>query len=206
MILSIDHIACSSSNLEKDIKTFISRGYKPVFKEQLVNPDNKRDLLHRFLPYHTLVLLKKAYGFDIELIDHGNVDSQDGFIKLIKEDTIEIKTNNILETSVLLKYLGFVCVNENYFKFRSIISRQEFFVELKYDIEQKHYKLDDKGYNCLAFIASNLDKTINDIAKNLSNVKVYELGYLNINGKAVNIDFIQHNNGEIIELIEFKRI
>ncbi len=81
MILKIDHIALSSNNFEKDIVFFETLGFNVFFKESDVkNLEIKKDLLTQFYPNHDLCLLTKKGSYNIELLNHRNINDKDGFI------------------------------------------------------------------------------------------------------------------------------
>ena len=74
MLLDIDHIALSSSSVERDSEILQTIGYKLDFIEiGIENLSIKRDFLKVFSKQHDISLLRSNNGFNIELINHRNI-------------------------------------------------------------------------------------------------------------------------------------
>jgi len=97
MIIKIDHIALSSGDFEKTFKTLDLLGYERVFFEQNVpNLLIKRELLAKFSPSHSISLLKCGENLNIEILNHGNINSGKSFIIPIFENTPASFLNNLV--------------------------------------------------------------------------------------------------------------
>nr|WP_321496421.1 VOC family protein [uncultured Methanolobus sp.] len=81
MIIKIDHIALSSLSFKDDIKLLKSLGYNLVIlEENIENLSQKESLLSIFHKRHNLALLTSNLNYDIELLDHGQLTSNRGYI------------------------------------------------------------------------------------------------------------------------------
>lgn len=87
MIIKIDHIALSSKNLKKTTNTLKLLGYSAVFSEQNIpNLHIKKELLKSFSPTHNISLLQSGENLNIEILDHGNINSEKSYIIPIFEN------------------------------------------------------------------------------------------------------------------------
>jgi hypothetical protein len=95
MILSIDHIALCSDNIERDEATILEFGYSNVFHlKEIKNPSIKRDLLSSNHAMHDLSLYTRDNSIAIELINHHSQRETASFIipvfTNVREDQVEV--------------------------------------------------------------------------------------------------------------------
>lgn len=87
MIIQIDHVAMSSMNFERHIKTINSVSYKQEFMARNVkNLRIKRSLMRQFCEDHDLALLTSKGNVAIELINHRHINMTDSYIVPIFEN------------------------------------------------------------------------------------------------------------------------
>lgn len=73
MILGIDHLACSTANLEMGLSVLQQWGYKSRFVQECVpNKTEKKSFLRHFLPLHKIAYLENEAGPPIELTYHSD--------------------------------------------------------------------------------------------------------------------------------------
>lgn len=252
MIIKIDHIAISSMSFEKHVDILKSVGYKPAFMEKdIKNLQIKRPLLKNFHENHDLALLTSIGNFNIELINHRNINANYGYIipllfelehisnRLAKDDQ-EIylgdaflravgakdldalsKLNNlnetdfkfnkiILKTKDIQKSIEFwKCFGFKVFKagndfavmeFKSLFDTGKYTICLqKSDKIEIEYFLDDKGFNCIAFVSNSA--THEREVLNKKNIETTEIGNFSINQNNFDIFFAFGPNGELVEVI-----
>lgn len=212
MIIKIDHIAYSSMDLESDIEIFKTAGYELVFKEQhLKNLDIKKRFLKNFEQTHQLALMKKENSYNIELLNHNNINPYCGFISPYNFNDkffnkIIIKTNSIENSTKFWNMLGFSTTQEFAemieMKFSSPVEHNVFYIYLSYNKTKKNF-LDDKDFNCIALITNSAKKEQENIIK--KGFTTSEIDELDVNGQKLKIFFAQRNNCEIVEIIEIVR-
>lgn len=201
MITSLDHIAFSSCNVENDMKNFL--GYELLFKETLPNLKIKENFLSFYQPQHELALLKCSNGYNIEILNHGQITDKDGYIKLVNQNKIVVKTNDIQKSKDFWSAIGFKEKEKGEMEFNTIFPTSVK-LYLSFELsEQTDYKINDKGYNCIGLVTTSILKDIEKLKK--LECEISEIQELTVNNKPMKICFAQRNLCEIIELIEIKR-
>jgi len=203
MIINIDHIAYSSLDIESDIKIFEANKYNLQFAEILPNLKIKEQYLSKYRSTHELALLTGQKGYNVEILNHGEVTESDGYIDLIDNENAMIYTDDIDSSINFWSYFGFKKNHADSMIFSSLFLKDQKYVIKFKRCEKLIRKLNDKGFNCIAFVTTDIEKD----CKNLS-----ELGYntteiqnLAVNKKNMKIAFVQRDTNEIVELIEVKR-
>lgn len=212
MIIKIDHIAYSSLDLDSDIKKFENIGYDLAFKESnLENLSIKKDFLNHFGNKHQLALMTKKICYSIEILNHNNINTSEGFIEPFNlEDEnfnkIIINTDNIENSINFWKLLGFSPTQEvdkmQEMKFSSPLESNAFYIYLSYNKPERKF-LDDKGYNCVALITNSAKREQDNLIK--KGFSTSEIEELEVNGQKLKIFFVQRDNCEIVEIIEIVR-
>lgn len=203
MIIKIDHIAYSSNNIEKDIINFSKLGYKLLFNENLPNLKIKESLLTEYKPSHNLALLSHENSFNVEILNHGMITDNQGYILFNSDNNnIIIKTDDIEDSIKFWQAAGFKKEKLNVV-FTSIFDGKKLTINFVKKNNNKRYFLNDKGFNCIGLITTSIESDI----KNFTNIdcKISKIEELVVNSKCMKICFIQRKENEIIELIEIKR-
>ncbi len=82
MIIKADHVAWSATDIDAEKEHFRALGYREVFHERdKANAAMKAPLLQNFQPLHAACLMEKPGSYPVELLDHGHVGSQSGFLQ-----------------------------------------------------------------------------------------------------------------------------
>ena len=204
MIIAIDHIAYSSLDVKTSIRDFLAKGYRLEFVETLPNLEIKKPFLSKYNKTHELALLTNNTGYNIEILNHGAMSGDEGYIKLVPDDEIIIRTDSIERSKDFYSKLGFKFKNTNDAIFSSILSGNK---KLKLTLEQQNieqnFKIDDAGFNCIGFITTNVEKDVANLKQ--FDCKISEIQELKVNSKLMKICFVQRANCEIVELIEIGR-
>lgn len=119
-------------------------------------------------------------------------------------DTIILKTKDIQESIEFWECFGFkVFKAGNDFAvmdFKSLFDNGKYTICLqKSNITESEYFLDDKGFNCIAFVSNSA--THEREALNKKNIRTTEIGNFSINQNNFNIFFAFGPNGELVEII-----
>lgn len=213
MIIKIDHLAYSSSDINADIEHFSKLDYKLNFLEKnLENLSTKQTLLNNYEKTHDLALMTKNNSYNIELLNHNNVNKQNGFIKPLNlsGDTfnkIIIDTDNIQRSIIFWKLLGFseteLIEGKQELVFSSPLTPNAFYIYLNYNNTIKKKLLDDNNYNCIALITNSVLREKDHLdSHGFTTTKIEEL---RVNNQTLKIFFVQRDNCEIAEVIEIKR-
>lgn len=211
MIVHIDHLAFTTTDLMQDIKNLQTNGYSLRFCECAVkNIDIKKDLMRNFTQTHDLALLDHKENISIELIKYpqiylpkiNEVQKNYDFKKII------INAYNFSESIKFWKCLGFKECSQDTVKaclsFRSLLKNCEYFISLqkKTDFNKKIY-LDDLGFSSIALISTSINNDRNLFKK--QNFDVTPIEALELNGKKLNIFFAVGPSYELVEIIEINR-
>ncbi len=218
MIIKIDHLALSSRDIDRDAKLLEEKGYKIIFKEKsAINLKIKENLLRRFNKFHDLCLLGSENSAPIEIIDHYHINDQQGYMLPIYENTDNkdktlhfntalIKTNKFNESIEFWKLFGFKEIKRenNIFtlEFKSPINRTNFSIKIKKDHHNKRPLLDDRGFNCIAFVSNSAQKEREFLVS--KGIKTTPIEEPIINGKPLNIFFAIGPSGELVEVLSPK--
>jgi hypothetical protein len=202
MILKIDHIAYSTISPDQEINILLKKGYKLLFSEKLPNPEIKSNLLSSYKDTHKITLLETPYSFNIEFVDHGYTSKNPGYITLRDNDVVEINTTNISSSTELFRGLGFQYKDKNEVFFQSLFNSKKFNIKFN-QVESSNNKLDDQGFNCIAFISNSVEKErhlLQSLGLHLTNTS-----FLKVNNKTLKIFFAQRDKNEILEIIEISK-
>lgn len=107
MIIQIDHVSISSMDFAKHIRIMKSLGYEPVFIEKNIkNPQIKHEFMTGCSKMHDLALLTSKGKISVELINHGNINQENGYIYPVFEnisDNFIEKTNEKSKDDIFVK-------------------------------------------------------------------------------------------------------
>ena len=144
----------------------------------------------------------ESFGTEVYTLDH--ITGQNNFLfnKLMMESW------DIFKSAEFWKKLGFTeiarCAGFCILKFRSVLENHNYFLYIikkqKPDIE---FRLDDKGFTCLAFVSTSIKrdiKNIQDLASYISATEIIEIGQ-----HGLEIGFICGPCGELVELAAVQR-
>lgn len=202
MIVGIDHIAFSSLDVTMEVDNFVKRNFKFLFQENLPNLSIKKDFLSNYIASHTLALLENNEGgYNIEILNHGQIGKSEGYIELIESNVILVKTDSIQESKIFWENLGFKFLNDTEAVFTPPFFNEKIFkIELKLDTNIVKRKLDDAGFNCIGLISTSIERDIKKL--NQQNCYISAVENLKVNNKNMRICFVQRDKNEIVELIE----
>ncbi len=204
MIIKFDHLAysCNSTELTKVESTF--KGYKIGFRDEVVNLPLKENLMHRYNDTHILTFLEPLSPevIPIEITSYNTVaDKQTPSIEYDTKHTIKIYTENINNTTSLLKAVGFKN-KDNHLEYTSLFAPKTVLVKL---IETKHninWALDNSGFSCLAFMSNNALKEQERLSEQF---ECTEVDKLVVNDKNLSLFFVKGSSGELIEIFSVDR-
>jgi hypothetical protein len=211
MIIGIDHLAISCTNLDEEIERLSKKRFELQFIERnLINTADKKKLLNEYHDTHGMAYFKHQNGFKIEATQYGNqLYEPIGYFDVDLNDPklISLKVNNLdSEVEFWTNGCGFkiseLDVNEATLMLHSPF--KEWSCSLKLFVTEEKLEpsyLDSKGFPCLAFISTNLHKDIQKIGKLGAStvIKPYELL---VNKKKLLITMFRTPSSSIGELIQ----
>ncbi len=205
MIYGFDHIALSTQDIDKEIKKFESLGYEIVFSEpDLMNHNSKSRFLDHYFERHSITLMKSKYkGFNIELIDHGNLNKDRiGPYNIFKLNEIILKTSKLKEDKSFLQNCFNLKLFDNNILFlkRAVLS-WSIKIKLIKTVEYDSIKLDDSGFVCLTFFCSDLNSELKEV-DNFGGFDILSPFKLSVNGKMFLFSIFRLPGGSICELIQ----
>lgn len=200
MIISVDHIAMSSLDIKRDVQNAQLKGYSCLFCEKLVNLKTKQQFLSKWQDLHTLAFCENKNGYNIELLNHGQITKNKGYIEFIKDNEVTIKTPDTLKSIILWKLLGFQKIQNNRLVFSSFFAKTPLYINLVEIKDTPKRQLDDFGCNCMGFITSSVTNEHAKLKEICS--KITDIEELCVNDNDMKIFFAQYNSNEIIEVIE----
>lgn len=115
---------------------------------------------------------------------------------------IKIKTFDLKNSEKFWKSLGFFNTendSKTILQFNSILTNKNYFIHLENIKSKKKYKLDDIGFNCLAFICNDVETESRRIAQ--QGFYVTNIEKFMVNGKNLKIFFSRGPSNEIVEFI-----
>lgn len=172
---------------------------KPIF-ENLAKEDIQEGILKPVFNQLQSVTLK-SNGLSV-LTSLTNSNSSQEFLF----NSIAIEVSNIEDSIEFWKPLGFspIEISESNAKleFKSIFSNNPLYliIQKTYEISSNH--LDNKGFNCIAFICKSIDRVLKKYDS--SKLLITKKESLIVNNQNLNICFLKGYNNEIIELIEIE--
>ena len=221
MIIHIDHLALTTSCFDDDINILEKFGYKLRFLERNVkNLNIKKQYLRNSTDNHDIALMDCINGMSMEIInyplkglersiffpkiDNNAITKLKEIQKSFSFNEICFKSYNFTESLKFWKSLGFQIYeyNENNtcLKFRSLITRSDYFVCIENINELKDQCfLDDLGFNSIALISTSAVKD-RDLLKK-QNFEVTSIDALELNDKKLNIFFTIGPSLELVEII-----
>jgi len=205
MIINIDHIGLSSNNLSKDGTHLTALGYEKVFEEMdLENMEIKRPYLQEFTPTHSLALYRKNDAFDIELLQHGELGDETGFIFPFNQknnnelnenadlNTFIIHISEVEKSVVFFQALGFnfngVVDGLARFTFTTLIEKTAYHVLLKETQTIAKYYMDTPGFNSIALVSTNVEKEQRKLQK--KGYTTGEIGQITVNNRLLKVFFV----------------
>lgn len=229
MILSIDHLALCLDSYDEGQQILSKLGYKCEYSvKSIKNPIIKKPFLENFSDTHEFSVYRKENNFSIELINHKkcfqkklriipkfsnlvNANTEINFKKLMslnerienfeeeKFNKIVLKVNDIQKSKNFFKILGFKEIEENTLEFRPILENITYQIIFEMDPTILDQKLDDWGFNCIAFISNSSKQEKENFEKN--GIITTEIEEILINEKTLKIFFIKGPSSELIEII-----
>lgn len=164
MILDIDHIALSSSNISKFIEIFSKFDYDVEFNEKNVkNSIIKKKYMKNFSPNHDLCLLNSKSNINIELLHHEQINKENGFITPIFENFK--KSNHCKGLDMKLKNYGIPYI---------LKQSNKIFSFNKFIVQSNNIEKSDLFWNDLGFKKIN-QKQHHYIFQSIISLKKYEL-------------------------------
>lgn len=166
MIVQVDHIALSSTNINEDIKTIKLLGYNLVFLEAgIQNPAIKSKFMKEPVKYHSLALLRCMGCVSIELIDHGHTSPNVSYITPVFKDAPKDLLYEAISTTMLRRFdipvYAIESEKRDPFRFNQIIIRTKDIEGSKSFWHCLGFKtIRDEGKTTLVEFSSPLDKEI----------------------------------------------
>lgn len=218
MIIKFDHVSysCSYENETKAIDHFIQMdAYKVMFKEtSLKNISCKKNLMQRPHYEHHLTFLQPLQAYycparmnqleyegggilPIEITSYPQCTGEPSWN--LMNNNLEYITDNIEESKMFLKLVGFKVISDDCLTLTTIFDKQPITLKLTRCIKKKISALDMIGFTSIALIVDNLDNYIRKINQN--NYTAAKEECIIVNKKELKISFAKGPCGEIIELI-----
>ncbi len=218
MIVNIDHIGLSSTNFKQHHQLLTGLGYEKVLQEDdLENLNIKKPYLTKFNETHSLALYRKDKVYGIELLNHGQLTEQPGFIyPYNKDDSAELSENSILNTCVVASNdigastkfwatFGFLPDgtqdNMTRLRFNAMTTGLDYYLLLRHIAGEYKYYMDTKGFNSIAFISSSVDKEKRKIDR--KEYPTSRIDQITVNDRLLDIFFVTGPSGEIVEIISY---
>lgn len=216
MILRIDHVALSSSDIAADGMLLEKKGFHKVFSGTGIdNPEIKRGLMARFPRKHDAALYTFPGGLPVEIINHGHSSGSPGYIRPMPSDssgfdTIEAETADALKSSEFWKMFGFrqpagkAAPGQEgggirALEFRPVLPGPGCTIIMRETGGGSRHFLDDKGYNCLAFVSNSVRREKEALEK--AGIKTTGIQKFVSNGRELEIMFAAGPSGELVEII-----
>ena len=203
MILGIDHIALSVVDTALAKQRLELDNYTCSFIESGIQNDiEKKLLLNHYQPTHDLGFFKpNDKGLCVEITNHGHVSAGHSSFNFDK-DSIELICPNLdVEKKFWMHVLKFQEVSDQIMKFTSHIPQWSCMLKLTENPEITIPTLDSPGYNCLAFLTSNLERDI-QTAQQAGAWDIIRLDRFQVNQRNVDIGMFRTPGGAICELIK----
>ncbi|MEK6979798.1 MAG: hypothetical protein AABW86_06245 [Candidatus Micrarchaeota archaeon] len=236
MIIQIDHIAFSSMNFAEHIRILQSLGYLLKFSSTgKKNMEIKRSLLREFGESHDLALLTHVSSIPIELLNHGHVNTSEGYIFPLFDNAPDeflksigvgagvssyngsfrfnkfvVKTSDVRKSADFWKNFGFreiSCGSEAaLLEFRSPLSKVSCTIFLKHDTAVENQKY------FLDDMGFNCIAFISNSAKKerealiKNGIKTTEIEQFTSNNTPLNVFFAIGPAGEVVEIIEPQKV
>lgn len=202
MILGVDHLALSTSDMQKSKKELIARGYELFFHEDDIKNDlNKKKLLRHYQEGHTLAFFYSANGVALELTDHGTIYQGTATYYHDNERIILNTPNLSVDKKFFLDVLKFKELSANRLIFSGFVPRLSCILELVANENMPLPTLDTEGSNCLAFLTNNLDSVMDNAVK-LGAWDAIRLDPLTVNSRQLKIGMYRIPGGAICEFIQ----
>lgn len=218
MIFNIDHIGLSSTNFKQHDALLTSLGYEKVFEEHdLENMPIKKPYLQEFTPTHNLALYRKEGTYGIELLQHGTLKGEQGFIfpynkneeKELSEasvlDTFVVQTNDITASAKFWSAFGFKQNGKENemlrMTFNTMMSGETYHLILRHQPGDYQYYLDTPSFNSIAFVSSSADKEKRKLEK--KNYPTSSIGQITVNDRPLDVFFVTGPAGELVEIISY---
>ncbi len=198
MIIKLDHISYSGkySDAKSIFNKFIK--YDIDFEEKdLLNIECKNELFNETQIKHDLYMMKCNNELPIEITLYANCTNDEPMLD-VRDKKIFIKSNDPSATEKLFFDVGFKR-KDDYVYLKPIMDNTEVKIYVEPSYSTYNRKLDNFGYSSLAFWSSNIDKDREKFHK--LGYKVTDIEKLLVNGKILDIFFLNGNNGEILEFI-----
>lgn len=220
MILKIDHLSFCPVHFPEALARFESWGYTIQFLDSdLPNPGIKREFMKAFPATHSIALLASPGSTNLELIDHGQVSGQDGYMTPVFEEprdgvqhrtinSVIIKTNRVEESAAFWSLLGFRRISgqngREALEFQSLFDPGGLRIYLEEDMQlHRTNYLDDCGFNCVALISNSAERE-RDRLKRVS-CYVTALETIRVNKQDLSVFFTRGPAGELVEIIGLPR-
>lgn len=203
MILGIDHLALTVSNLAVANNDLIARGFSCVFIEQdIINHPMKKSLLSNFHATHDIGFYRSnKKGISIEIVNHHAIADNATNYEYC-DDYIELKTNDIEKEKIFWKVVfRFQEAEQNFLRFKSPLPHWSCTIKISEAKHQSQSTLDAQGYTCLAFLSNNLEEDI-QVAKTNGATDVLAPFRLTVNKQALDVSMFRTPGGAICELIK----
>lgn len=224
MIVGIDHIAFSVSDIEKGLSQVASWGYRAKFVEKgVLNHVAKTPFLRKREGKHDIAYCESpAGGVAIELTAHNmsslaspyEVSFSRAFPKVI--NAISLETSDVEQSIAFWSKLGFKCHPEHraaarraapcsegsHLSFVTPLSSQKLDLKLIHvpkKQKQLHY-IDDQGFPCLAFLTTHIERDrilLGNDASDIFSITVHQ--------QILDICLGRGPNGECVELIAIRK-
>lgn len=218
MIVGIDHIAFSVSDIEKSVSEVASWGYHPTFVEKgVLNHRAKIPFLREWRERHDIAYCQSEVGeglaggsLAIELTAHTEalgmtsspyqVRFSTSWPKVI--DAVLLETSDVERSTVFWLKLGFKEKGKSELCFMTPLSKKKLDLKL-IQMPQKPrrlYHLDDDGFPCLALLTTHIERD-----RLLFGYTASDIFSLTVHHRSLDICLGRGPDGECVELIAMKK-
>lgn len=205
MIIGVDHVSLSVTDISKAISYLEPKGFICKFMEMdVLNNPAKKPLLSRYKARHDFALfVPRTPGPSIEAINHGCISSCVGAFDYM-DDYIVIKTNDIQQEQFFWEQVfSFKDIGGGFFILKGLtknLSCKVMFVE---EDNVSSATLDSEGYACMAFLTNNLLTDVNQLLNNGAMAMTSPFTICS-NGYMLDVVMFRTPGGAICELIQLK--
>lgn len=223
MIVGIDHIAFSVSDIEKAISEVASWGYHAAFIEkEVINHRAKIPFLREWREKHDIAYCqsKVGDGLAIELTAHAVIPGTTPRVVQCEEsrnapyqvcfsatsskiiDTVLLETSDVERSTAFWSKFGFREKGESELCFMTPIANKKLYLKLiqKPQKSQRLYHLDDDGFPCLALLTTHIERDrllFGDTASDVFSLIIHR--------RRLDICLGRGPDGECVELIAVKK-
>lgn len=208
MILKFDHISLSCSD-ELDVENYIPDHYTEAFRDmELDNISCKMKYLKFKSPKHNIIMLvpqkPDAIGVPIEITQYPEV-SDTSTALYFKGNTVFWEVADIKSARDLFLSLGAQeTEDEKSLILSPFLDKRQFLIRLVENTASTQESfLDVEGFSSIGLFVDNIQKHLDRCAD--AGFPISDISPIRVQGKWMNIAFVEGKNGELVELISSRK-